>query len=166
MLVCVGVNHLSIGGLSILECSGRSRFPDRSKLDQIDIDAVSDYKVKDWTGAEWVKLTYDSGAATSALPLSMDPGNQVLEKKGTFVVANDGTVDHYQRFKYPAWDEQGYQRDFSGWLTSVNKPLVAAGEVSKTMDSYLHDRGGVLMDKSGEICKGMRRASQRLQKKY
>ena len=96
----------------------------------------------------------------------MDLGNQVLEKKGTFVVANDGTVDHYQRFKYPAWDEQGYQRDFSGWLTSVNKPLMAAGEVSKNTDSYLHDRGGVLMDKKGRISRGMRLAFEKLQKKY
>ena len=92
----------TVGGLSRLECAGRSRHPDRQKLDQVEINAVSDYKWKDWTGEEWVKLTYDTGAATCALPLSMDPGHTALEKKGTFVVANDGTVDHYQRFRYPA----------------------------------------------------------------
>ena len=89
-----------------------------------------------------------------------------LEKKGTFVVANDGTVDHYQRFLYPAWDEKGRQRDFSGWLTNVNKPLMAAGEVSKAMDSYLHDDGGVLMDRNGKIAQGMRREFNRLKKRY
>ena len=91
------------------------------------------------------------------------PGDKLHEKKGTFVVANDGTVDHYQRFQYPAWDEQGYQRDFSGWLTSVNKPLMAAGEVSKMFDSYVHDTGGVLMQRNGPICRGMRREFKRLQ---
>ena len=111
-------------------------------------------------------MTYDTGAATCALPLEMDPGNKPLEKKGTFVVANGGTVDHYQRFKYPAWDEQGLRRDFSGWLTSVNKPLMAAGEVSKMMDSYVHDTGGVLMQRNGQICRGMRREFKRLQALY
>ena len=53
---------------------------------------------------------------------------------------------------------------FLGWLTSVNKPLMAAGEVSKMMGSFIHDIGGVLMERSGEIAKGMRPEYNRLRR--
>ena len=75
------------------------------RLDQVELNAMSDYKWKDPSGTEWVKLTYDTGAASCALPLAMDPGNIALEKKGSFVVANGDPIDHYQRFRVPAWDQ-------------------------------------------------------------
>ena len=157
-----------MNGLGGLGCTSRSRQPDRRteqqlrSLDQVELNAVSDYKFKGWTGTEWVKLTYDTGVASNALPLAMDPQTTALEKKGEFVAANGGKLDHYQRFKYPAWDEQGYRRDFSGWLTNVNKPLLAAGEVSKVMHAYVHENGGVLMERNGKICQGMRKEFDRL----
>ena len=39
---------------------------------------------------------------------------------------------------------------------------MAAGEVSKVMDSYIHDTGGVLMERDGKICRGMRKEFNRL----
>ena len=136
------------------------------RLDQVELNAVGDYRWKDPSGTEWVKLTYDPGAASCALPLAMDPGNIALEKKGSFVVANGDPIDHYQRFRVPAWDQRGQQRYFSGWLTTVNKPLLAAGEVSQHLHAYIHEAGGVLMEKKGNICKGMRREFNRLKKRY
>ena len=43
-VLVTGVNHL--------DCTDRSWQPDRQMLDQVEINAVSDYKWKDWTGAE------------------------------------------------------------------------------------------------------------------
>ena len=73
-------------------------------------------------------------------------------------------MDHYQRFRVPAWDEKGYERNFSGWLTNVNKPLLAAGEVSRRMHAYVHEQGGVLMEKDGKICRGLRKEFNRLKR--
>ena len=46
----------------------------------------------------------------------------------------------------------------------MNKPLMAAGEVSTMRDFFIHDTGGVLMERNGQISKGMRLEFNRLRR--
>ena len=41
---------------------------------------------------------------------------------------------------------------------------MAASKVRKFMDSYIHDSGGVLLERNGKICKGMRKEFNQLKR--
>ena len=92
----------------------------------------------------------------------MDPQNTPLQKRGELYVANDASLNHYQRFKYPAWDARGKRRLAAAWLANVNKPIMYAPEASMAHDSFLYNDGGLLIERDSPISRGSRRESHRL----
>lgn len=120
------------------------------------INGLEDYTVK-WKGEEWLKLNYDSGAATTALPDELVTGD--LESKGEFIVASGEEIPNYGRYKVPAQDAKGNQRNFSGYVTKVHKPLGSAAEFSKSHDCIIWAEGGPL-------ARGLRKEYYRLRRLY
>ena len=122
---------------------------------------MEDYTVK-WKGESWLKINYDSGAATAAIPDEMVAGD--LESKGEFIVASGEQIANYGRFRVPAVDARGKQRSFSGFATKVHKPFRSAAKFSKSHDCLLWAEGGSLIPKASPLAKGLRKEYYRLKK--
>jgi hypothetical protein len=129
-----------------------------------ELNAVGNYVVEDDDGEKWLKLNYDSGAATTAVPEDMIGGPK--KPVGEFVVADGGGVPNYGRFKVPCEDEYGYPRSFKASGTTIHKPLGSAAEFAANYDCLLWAEGGTLIPKNSRLARGLRRAYYDLKKKY
>ena len=114
----------------------------------------------EWRGEKWLRVNYDSGAATSALPVEMAPGSKT--PVGEFVVADGKTIPNYGRYKLQAVDEERLSRGFSASVTTVHKPLGSASEFSRTHDALIYENGGALIPKRSPLAIGMRKEYDRL----
>ena len=114
----------------------------------------------EWHGEKWLKVNYDSGAATSALPAEMAPGGKI--PVGEFVVADGKTIPNYGRYKLHAIDEERLSRGFAASVTTVHKPLGSASEFSRTHDAMIYEDGGVLIPRRSPLAVGMRNEYDRL----
>ena len=112
-------------------------------------------------GGEWLRINYDSGAATTAFPLKL-AGDLELESKGEFLVASGQGITDFGRVKLDTCDEFYLPRRISGSVTEVHKPLGSAGELARTHDAMLWEDGGALIPKWSPIAKGLRREYARL----
>ena len=121
--------------------------------------SVESYKVQ-WGGAEWLKLNYDSGAATTAIPDELIEGP--LEARGEFIVASGEEIPNFGRFRVPAVDANGKRRSFAAYATKVHKPLGSAAEFSSTHDCVLWAEGGSLIPKNSALAIGLRKEYYRL----
>ena len=121
--------------------------------------SVESYKVQ-WRGAEWLKLNYDSGAATTAIPDELIEGP--LEARGEFIVASGEEIPNFGRFRVPAVDANGKRRSFAAYATKVHKPLGSAAEFSSTHDCVLWAEGGSLIPKNSALAIGLRKEYYRL----
>ena len=131
--------HESLGGLDL--CSMSSLDPN--------------YIVEDgWS--KWIKFNYDSGAATTAIPVEMAQGLPLIQQ-GEFKVASGESIPNMGKIKMQMQDEYNQHRGVRGSVTHVRKPLLSAGEVSKNYDSYLFEDGGMLLPKQSWIATSMRR---------
>jgi len=113
-----------------------------------------------WGSEKWLRVNYDSGAATSALPVELAPGD--VEPIGEFVVADGNGIPNYGRYRCQAVDEENLSRGFAASVTTVHKPLGSAAEFSKTHDCVLYEEGGMLIPKHSALAVGMRREYDRL----
>ena len=138
--------------LNHLESLGQN-IPDRT------CSSVDSYKVK-WQGDEWLKLNYDSGAATTAIPDELIEGP--LEAQGEVIVASGEEIPNFGRFRVPAVDAKGNRRSFAAYATKVHKPLGSAAEFSKSHDCVLWAEGGSLIPKSSPLAIGLRKEYYRL----
>ncbi|CAE7484287.1 unnamed protein product, partial [Symbiodinium sp. CCMP2456] len=125
--------------------------------------SVESYKVQ-WRGAEWLKLNYDSGAATTAIPDELIEGP--LEARGEFIVASGEEIPNFGRFRVPAVDANGKRRSFAAYATKVHKPLGSAAEFSSTHDCVLWAEGGALIPKNSAVALGLRKEYYRLKHMY
>ena len=102
---------------------------------------------------EWLMLTYDSGAAMTALPVAV-AGDLPLEKHGEFRVASGAVIPNLGKIKMKSTDESGVARSIRGHITEVAKPLLSAAEVSRRWDSLLFKDGGILLERNSLCCFG------------
>ncbi|CAK0904033.1 unnamed protein product, partial [Prorocentrum cordatum] len=119
----------------------------------------------DISGDEWLRINYDTGAATTAFPLEFGDGLN-LQQKGEFRVASGDVIPDFGRVRVPGIDEHGNQRGISGAVTAVHKPLGSAAEVSKGHDSFIWHNGGALVPKHHPVAVGTRRAFNELTRYY
>ena len=77
-------------------------------LEEVSAFAEADFRVP-WNGEQWVRLNYDTGAATTALPASLAEGLP-LKQVGEFVVASGHGIPNLGCVKAPMKDEQGNSR--------------------------------------------------------
>ena len=134
-------------------------------LNALDPSALSQYRVRDSYGQEWLKINYDSGAATTAIPVREADGADLV-KVGSFKGAGGTGIDNFGRFKVPAEDEDGYQRDFKAFVADIHKPLGSAAEFSETHDGILWHDGGALLPRKSPIAVGLRKEYWRLKALY
>ena len=123
------------------------------------LDSVDSYRVH-WKGADWLRINYDSGAATTAIPDELVDGP--LESQGKFVVASGEEIPNFGRFKVPACDVNGKRRNFTAYATKVHKPLGSAAEFSKAHDCLLWAEGGSLIPRNSPLAIGLRKEYYRL----
>ena len=114
----------------------------------------------EWRGEKWLKVNYDSGAATSALPVEMALGDKT--PVGEFVVADGKTIPNYGRYRLQAVDEERLSRGFAASVTTVHKPLGSASEFARTRDAMIYEDGGVLLPRRSPVALGMRKEYDRL----
>ncbi|CAE7246360.1 HCN2, partial [Symbiodinium microadriaticum] len=126
---------------------------------KMNCSSVESYKVQ-WRGAKWLKLNYDSGAATMAIPDELIEGP--LEARGEFIVASGEEIPNFGRFRVPAMDANGKRRSFAAYATKVHKPLGSAAEFSSTHDCVLWAEGGTLIPKNSALAIGLRKEYYRL----
>jgi len=124
---------------------------DFASLDRVPRDlnmfgsASGKYPVSDGI-REWIKISYDSGAAATAFPVEL-AGDIELKKRGEFVV--------------------GTERKISGSVTGVHKPLGSAAAMGAMHDDHLiWDNGGSMIPKWSPIAIGLRRYYAELCSKY
>ena len=129
-----------------------------------ELNAVGNYVVEDEDGEKWLKLNYDSGAATTAITEDMIGGPK--QPVGEFVVADGNGVPNYGRFKVPCEDEYGYPRSFKASGTTIHKPLGSAAEFSANYDCMLWGEGGTLIPKTSRLARGLRKAYYDLKRQY
>ena len=129
----------------------------------MDAVPVSDYVFKDSSGTEWMRINYDSGAATTAFP-RREGGDLELVTHGHFKGAGGTMINNYGRFKVPAADHDGCRRDFKAYLADIHKPLGSAAEFSETHDCLLWKNDGSLMPKNSPVAVGLRKEYWRLRK--
>ena len=72
-------------------------------LSSLGFDSVCKYR-EIWQGEEWMKVNYDSGAATTAFPVEL-AGNLPMEKVGHFIVASGADIPNYGRVRVRCSDE-------------------------------------------------------------
>ena len=77
-------------------------------LEEVNSFAEADFRAP-WNGEQWVRLNYDTGAATTALPASLAEGLP-LKQVGEFVVASGHGIPNLGCVKAPMKDEQGNSR--------------------------------------------------------
>ena len=126
---------------------------------KVSCSSMESYKVH-WKGSEWLKLNYDSGAATTAIPDELIEGP--LEARGEFIVASGEEIPNYGRFRVPAVDANGKRRSFAAYATKVHKPLGSAAEFSSSHDCVLWAEGGSLIPKNSALAIGLRKEYYRL----
>ena len=85
---------------------------------------------------EWLMLNYDSGAAVTALPVSV-AGDLRLEKRCEFRAASGAVIPDMGKIKMMSTDESGLERSIRGHITEVAKPLLRSAELPKRWDSSL-----------------------------
>jgi hypothetical protein len=117
--------------------------------------------IVNWGGEDWIRMNYDSGAATTAVPTEL-ADESGLKVQGHFKVASGEMIEDFGRAKMKSEDERGLVRGITGHLTSVHKPLVSAAELASKQDAFITDRGGVLLPKDGIIAKELRKTLSRL----
>ena len=110
---------------------------------------------------EWIKVNYDSGAATTAFPVGI-VDDVSLEKVGTFTVASGSEIPNYGRVRLSCRDEEGNPRKVSGSVTTVHKPLGSAGEFSASHDGWLWSDGGALIPRNHPVAVGLAKEYNRL----
>ena len=71
----------------------------------------------------WLMLNYDSGAAVTALLVSV-AGDLPLEKRGEFRAALGAVIPDMGKIKMMSTDESGLERSIRGHITEVAKPLL------------------------------------------
>ena len=128
--------------------------------DDRDVLALDHYSVKH-RGETWIRFNYDTGAATTALPVELAEGKQ-LAKVGEFIVASGGEIPNYGKYKFDTKDEYGNCRKVKVCVTEVHKPLGAGSDLSVNHDAIIWEDGGALVPRRGKIAQGMRREYYRL----
>ena len=133
-------------------------------VDVCAVDAPSASKPKyivEYDCEDWIRFNYDTGASTVAIPgyLAEDVA---LKKVGEFVVASGDTIPNYGRVGFKVQDEDGVKRGIKGSVTDVHKPLGGGGEISKNLDAYIWDTGGVLIPRGGPVARGLEKEYNRL----
>ena len=83
-------------------------------------------------GHNWLRLTYDSGAAAIALPIAI-AGDLPLKKCGEFRVASVATIPNLGKIKMKSTDESGIERTLRGW------------------DSLLSENEGILLERRSPV---------------
>jgi hypothetical protein len=135
---------------------------DRHICGMDELNTLSHY-TETWNGVRWLRVNYDSGAVTTAIPLEVvEPSGFKAQKQGEFIVASGDTIPDYGRVQLQVEDEQGYLRGIKASVTEVHKPLGSAAEFAKSHDSFLWEDGGALVPKSHPIAIGMRKEWERL----
>ena len=127
-------------------------------------DDDESWKIR-YKGEDWMRINYDTGAAKTALPVSLVKGTE-LTKKGEFVVASGDTIANYGEAQLQVKDELGSVRKFRGSVTEVHKPLASAADLSKHHDTFLSESGGVLIPKRSAVAQGLRTAYKNLVRRY
>lgn len=126
---------------------------------EVNCNSIEAYKVT-WKGADWLRINYDSGAATTAIPDELVDGP--LQAQGEFVVASGEEIPNFGKFRVPASDANGKRRSFTAYATKVHKPLGSAAEFSKSHDCLLWAEGGSLIPKQSALALGLRKEYYRL----
>ena len=116
-------------------------------------------------GQDWVRINYDTGASTFAIPGYLAE-NTPLKKIGEFVVASGGTIPNYGKVRFQVEDENGLSRRMQGSVTEVHKPLGAGSEMAQNLDAYIWDTGGVLIPRGGKVAQGLEREFHRLVRQH
>ena len=138
---------------------------DLNSLERGDLSSVDELNTlakytEIWNGVKWLRVNYDSGAVTTALPLEVvEASGFTARKQGEFIVASGDTIPDYGRVQLQVEDEQGYLRGMKASVTEVHKPLGSAAEFAKSHDSFLWEHGGALVPKSHPVAVGMRKES-------
>jgi hypothetical protein len=133
-------------------------------LNSVDLSSLGNYVVTDDAGTQWIKLNYDSGAATTAIPKEML--GEYPEPVGEFVIADGSGVPNFGRYRLACDDEFGLQRNFSASGTTVHKPLGSAAEFSPGYDAMLWEEGGTLIPKTSRLAQELRKAYFALRRKF
>ena len=137
----------------------------------LDISAVMDhlaekpsYVVK-FNNEDWLKINFDTGASTTAIPAEMVKEPKEKDGEG-FRVANGAHIPNFGRYKVFCKDEDDDGRNFKASCTHVHKPLGSAAEFTTNHDVILLAEGGALLPKDGPVAKGLRQAYEQLVAKY
>ena len=116
-------------------------------------------------GKKWIRFNYDTGAATTALPVELADG-QKLTKVGEFVVASGDDIPNYGPYKFDTKDEFGNRRKVKGSITEVHKPLGAGCDLSTNHDAMIWKDGGALIPKWSPVAIGLKKEYERLTRWY
>jgi hypothetical protein len=119
----------------------------------------------EYNGERWIRISYDTGAATTAFPVEL-VGGMPLTEQGQFIVANGSEIPHYGRVQLNTRDEQYNARKINGSVTEVHKPLGSGSEIAQGHDAVVWDDGGSLIPKNHPIAKGLRAEYWRLCAKH
>ena len=99
-----------------------------------------------------IRFDYDTGAATTALPVELAEGlplHNVVE----FIVAKGQNIRNFGRAKFQTADEFGNKRKMEGHATDVHKPLASAGEIGKYTDAFKFDEFWCSHSKTQPSCR-------------
>ena len=129
------------------------------------VEATPHYVVR-YDGGEWLRINYDSGAATTVIPSEVVVHEVALEEAGEFVVASGENIPRFGRVRLPMTDEKGNARSVSTIVVGVHKPLGSAAECSKSHDYLLMVEGGYLIPRNSDVARGVRAECERLMRLY
>ena len=115
-----------------------------------------------YKGEDWIRVNYDTGASTTALPGLIAEGVALNNVGKDFVVASGGKIANYGRVKLPVQDEQGFSRKLQGSVTDVHKPLGSGSDMAKHGDRYMWHTGGVVIPRRSPVALGLHKEYQRL----
>ena len=117
--------------------------------------------IVNYKGEDWIRINYDTGASTTALP-GYIAEDVPLTKVGEFVVASGTTIPNFGRVGFQVQDEKGVTRRLRGSVTDVHKALGSGGEMATNHDAYIWDSGGVLVSRGGKVAQGLYKEYKRL----
>ena len=120
----------------------------------------------------WIKVVanFDTGAAITAVPKSLEKAGLVSTESGTisrsYETASGELLEDKGGTIVKGYTEDGSGRSIQGRLVDVHRMLVSGGAVAKKNTVMLSGENGWIIPKEGKIAKGLLAAFDQLVKKH
>ena len=131
-----------------------------------DLGSLDQAVVKKYTADGYLKLNYDTGAATTAFPLEFNLGG--TSTGVNMITASGEKIPDMGEIKLATVDENGVHRKIGGKVTQVHKVLASASRINRDgkQNAWLTADGGYLIPTTGPIAVGMEKELKKLMKQH